>query len=122
MTTTQMEPLIDGHLKVCDLVDVSEAGETPAFALRPAYTLAYAERIVGMSRYWTAMQASARIDMLVRCHRVEDVTTHQVVILRDGKQYDIVQVQRPPDVRPLAMDLSLRRRADKYDVEEVVAK
>jgi len=66
-----------------------------------------------------AKQASATIHMRVRCHRRDDVTTHDVVSLRDGKQYDIVQIQYPPDIFPRMMDLSLERRADKYDVVEV---
>ena len=51
--------------------------------------------------------------------RLDDVTTHDVVSLRDGKQYDIKQIQYPPDIYPRMMDLSLERRADKYDVAEV---
>lgn len=112
-------PLRDGTLQVCELTDVSLPGEIPVKALRTVWNLRYDERIVGMARFWTAKQATATIDLLVRCHQIRAVTTHHIVILRDGEQYNIKQIQYPPDVAPAVMDLSLERRADKYAVEEV---
>lgn len=113
------QPLRDGHLKVYRVEDISDPGEVPKPGLTLLAKLPYDERVVGMARYWTAKQASATIDVLVRTHQRRDITTHDVVILRDGKQYDIVQVQYLPDTEPPMMDLSLQRRADAYDVEVV---
>ena len=112
-------PLNDGVLTVYEVIDAGLPGEMPKKAVRQKHRLRYDERVVGMNRYWVAKQASATIHMRVRCHRLDDVTTHDVVGLRDGKQYDIKQIQYPPDIHPRMMDLSLERRADKYDVVEV---
>jgi len=113
-------PLNDGVLTVYEVIDAGLPGEMPKKAVRQKYRLRYDERVVGMNRYWVAKQASATIHMMVRCHRLDDVTTHDVVSLRDGKQYDIVQIQYPPDIFPRMMDLSLERRADKYDMTEQI--
>jgi len=115
----QKNPLNDGVLTVYRVIDAGLPGEMPKKAVEEKYRLRYDERVVGMNRYWVAKQASATIHMMVRCHRLDDVTTHDVVSLRDGKQYDIKQIQYPPDIYPRMMDLSLERRADKYDVAEV---
>ena len=115
----QAQPLRDGHLTIYHIDDVSQRGETPVQGLVKLATMPYDERVVGMSRYWTAKQVSATIDALVRTHQLRTVTTHDVVILRDGKQYNIAQVQEIPDTEPPMMDLSLTRRADDYDVVEV---
>jgi len=111
--------LRDGLMRVFKVTNIAQPGEMPKQGLRFFCRLAYLERTVGMSRYWTAQQASADISLLLRTHRRRDVTTHHVVILRDGEQYNIRQIQYPSEVRPPVMDLSLERRADKYDVEEV---
>ena len=116
---TTPSPLRDGLLKVYAVKDVSEPGEMPEQGLELKYELKYDERMVGLNRFWTAMQHSARISFVVRCHRIDDVTNHDVVVLRDGKQYDIAQIQHPPDIWPKVMDLSLVRRADAYDIAEV---
>lgn len=117
----QAPPLRDGVLQVCKVTNVAEPGDVPEDGLEPIYSLRYDERIVGMSRYWQAKQASATIGLLVRCHRLRDVTTHHVVILRDGEQYAIKQIQYPPEIEPKVMDLSLERLADKYAVKGVAS-
>ena len=115
----QKNPQNDGVSTVYRVIDAGLPGEMPKKAVEEKYHLRYEERVVGMNRYWVAKLASATIHMIVRCHRLDDVTTHDVVSLRDGKQYDIKQIQYPPDIHPRMMDLSLERRADKYDVAEV---
>lgn len=109
----------DGLLKVYTVTDGAEAGETPKDALQIKAGiengLRYEERTVGMSRFFTAMQAKTRVDYLVRCQRVNSVSLYDVVTLVDGEQYKIVQVQYPSDVLPRCMDLSLERLASKYE-------
>lgn len=116
---TNAPALRDGTMKVYTVTNIASPGEKPEQGLRFFCALPYMERTVGMSRYWVAKQASATISLLLRCHQRRDVTTHHVVVLRDGEQYDIRQIQYPTEVSPPMMDLSLERRADKYAVEEV---
>lgn len=79
-------------------------------------SIRYKERTVGMSRYWTAMQTHARIDLMLRMPQLRNVTVHDIIIPVDGEQYRIVQVQYPEDVVPAVMDLSLQRLDASYDI------
>lgn len=78
--------------------------------------LRYEERTVGMGRFWTAMQSNARIDMVLRVPQRRSVCTQDVAIPIDGEQYEIKQIQYPPDVDPPVMDLSLERVDANYDI------
>lgn len=77
--------------------------------------LRYAERTVGMSRYWTALQNQAQITQMIRTQRINSVNVHDVAVL-NGKQYDIVQVQYIQDTEPACMDLSLERLEVEYEI------
>lgn len=115
MVHKNFAPLIDGTLVVYELGDIGEPGGIPKQGLIEKWRLRYDERVVGMNRYWRAQQVSATITRLVRCHRLDAVTTLHVVVM-DGEQYNIRQIQIIPDLSPQVMDLSLERRVDKYPV------
>lgn len=117
---SKIAPLTDGVLWVCKLGDIGEPGEMPKEGLIPEWKLRYDERMVGMNRFWSAQQVAATITRLVRCHRLEQVTSLHVVMI-GTEQYTIRQIQYIPDVSPPVMDLSLERRMTKYPVrlEEV---
>lgn len=107
----------DGVANIYSVGNIACPGGMPkdGLQLKVAY-LRYKERTVGMSRFWTAMQVNAKIGRLLRMPRVTDVSTQDVVILTDGEQYKIVQVQYPEDVYPPVMDLSLERIDAAYDI------
>lgn len=104
----------DGICKISTVGNVAEAGEMPQDGLTLKHTLRYEERTVGMSRYWVAMQAHSKIHLLLRMPQVRNVTDRDVVVLPDGEQYSIKQIQYPKDVQPPSMDLSLERLTTKY--------
>lgn len=106
----------DGIVNIYSVKNIAAPGNMPKDGLIPKIeNLRYEECTVGMSRYWTALQDNAKIDQLLRVPRINSVTSHDVAIL-DGRQYDIVQVQYPPDVEPPCMDLSLERLEVAYEV------
>ncbi len=80
----------------------------------------YGERTVGFSRFFTAQQASTRVDMLIRVLRPPSKITicaDDVCVLRDNHVYRIVQAQSIYDEdagRP-CIDLSLERIGEKFD-------
>lgn len=76
--------------------------------------LRYRERTVGMGRFWTAMQAQVKIDQVIRVQQIRSVSTQDVAILVNGKQYRIQQIQYPEDIEPPVMDLSLERLEAEY--------
>jgi len=110
----------DGICNIYYVRNVAVPGGMPKEELRlKISSLRYKERTVGMSRYWAAMQAHVKVDLVIRVPytplRMEAVSTQDVVVLHTGAQYRIVQIQKPEDTYPPVMDLSLERLVQKYD-------
>lgn len=113
---TQTQTFNDGIVNIYSVENIAASGNKPKYKTSTKIeNLRFEERIVGMSRYWTALQEQAQIEKLIRVLRINSVTIHDVAIL-DGQQYDIVQVQYFPDVEPPCMDLSLERLEVAYDI------
>ena len=106
----------DGICQICEVTNIADPGEMPKDGLKEKIKLRFEERTVGMNRFWTAMQAHARVDMLIRTPRIRSVNNFDIVVLSDGEQYEIKQIQYPKDVEPPSMDLSLTRLETKYEV------
>lgn len=67
-----------------------------------------------MNRFYAAMQNNVKVDMVIRVHRLSDVSTQDVAVV-NSEQYKIKQVQYPSDVESPCMDLSLERVVQNYD-------
>ena len=115
----QTQTFNDGVANIYTVCNIAESGEMPKDGLTLKIgALRYKERTVGMSRYWVAMQAQARIDLVLRTPQLRSVSLHDVVTPIDGEQYRIVQIQYPEDMEPPVMDLSLQRLEVAYDIAE----
>jgi hypothetical protein len=113
----QTQQYNDGVASVYKVDNIANPGKTPVKGLTlKVGPLRYEERTVGMSRYWTAMQAQVKINQILRMPRINNVSTQDVVIPIDGIQYEIKQVQYPPDVVPPSMDLSLEKVVTSYAI------
>lgn len=107
----------DGVVNIYSVDNIAEPGSMPKKGLTlKVGPLRYKERTVGMGRYWTAMQAQARIDMVLRVQRIRSVSTQDIAVPNDSEQYIIKQIQYPEDIIPAVMDLSLERIDAKYDI------
>ena len=107
----------DGITNIYSVGNIAQAGNMPNDGLTlKVGSLRYEERTVGMSRFWSALQEQTKIARLLRLPRVDSIDRADVVIPIDGKQYEIVQVQYPPDTEPPCMDLSLERLEVAYDI------
>jgi hypothetical protein len=108
----------DGILNIYEVKNIAEAGKKPIKGLtKKVSSLRFEERIVGMSRFWTAKQSQVQINQMLRTPRINSVSTQDVVIPVDGKQYEIKQIQYISDVDPPCMDLSLERLVTAYDIK-----
>jgi len=112
-----MQTYNDGVVKLYCVKNIAEAGNRPKEALHLKRVLRYAERTVGLGRFWTAKQAQVEIDLLLRVQKLRDVSTQDIAIPNDGQQYKIVQIQYPEGKD--YMDLSLERLVSVYDVARV---
>lgn len=106
----------DGVVKIYAVGNVSPLGSKPKEQLTLKGVLRYKERTVGLTRFWTAKQASVNIRYVLRCPLLRDVSTKDVAIPNDGKQYKIIQVQYPEDIEPPVMDLTLEEVSAVYGI------
>lgn len=115
----QIQTFNDGVANIYSVSNIAPQGGMPKEGLiHKLGPIRYEERTVGIQRYWAAMQAQARIDMVLRMPIIRSVSLHDVVIPVDGQQYKIVQIQYPKkDVEIPVMDLSLQRLEVAYDTE-----
>jgi len=113
MSKTQ-QPFNDGLATFYKLTNVAEKGNLPEMKLIKKYTLAYEERNVGYSRYFTAQQNKIVIDMIIRCLLL-DIETEFIVAV-GNEQYRIKQKQKPMDIRPRVMDLTLEKIGEEYQI------
>lgn len=113
----KMQTFNDGVLEIYLVDNISQEGNMPLEKLTLKIgNLRYENRKVGMSRFWIAQQATAKIDKMVRVPRLK--ITSQDVALIDGDQYRIMQTQDQDDVSPASMDLSLERLEVKFEIAE----
>lgn len=98
----------DGFLTIWAAEDTAAPGDAPKPGLVRKYGLRYAERSIGVTRAYLAMQTGKQIDLVLRCQRVP-VDPLDIVIPNDGRKYRIELVQYPADTVPPSMDLTLRR-------------
>ncbi|HBV85762.1 MAG TPA: hypothetical protein DEF42_03685 [Desulfosporosinus sp.] len=120
MIKSKTQTFNDGILNIYSVGNIAQAGNKPKEGLTLKLgNLHYEERTVGMGRFWTAKQAKVKIDRLLRVPRFQNVSSQDIAIPNDGRQYEIKQVQYPPDVYPPAMDLSLERVEADYDIARI---
>lgn len=102
------EAFTDGIVTIYDNANGAAFGNIPRDNLILRYTLRFRERIVGIKRYYAAMEEQIKVDRVIRCPRRDDTDALDAANIGD-KYYRIVQVQYPEDISPPVMDLSLER-------------
>ena len=106
----------DGVVVVYSVENIAEPGSMPVDKITLKESLRYDERTVGLNRFYAAMQNNVNIKYVLRCPRIRSISTLDVAVTNDGKQYKIVQIQYPQDVEPLSMDLTLEELTPVYDI------
>lgn len=119
-TQKQKQPpklsLNDGVVSIYHVANTAQPGELPVEGLTLKHTLRYEKRTVGFKRLYAAMQAQAQIDLLIRVPYLPTVSTQDVAVPTDGKQYRITAAQSIAETQPLAMDLTLERLEHDYEL------
>ena len=106
----------DGVVKIYEVINTAPNGEMPVEGLSLKRTLRYHERTVGLNRFFTALQANVRVNYVLRCPRLRDISTQDIAMPNDGKQYRIFQIQYPEDIDPPVMDMTLEELEAAYDI------
>lgn len=97
----------DGVVEICDVFDAAGPGLKPVPCLRPVFRLCYAERKLGINRYYAARQNQVEIERVLRVPRAGEISSQQVAITEDGRKHRIDLVQLAVDVLPPACDITL---------------
>ena len=80
-------------------------------------TLRYAERRLGIQRYYDALQNQIQVERVLRVPRAGNVTSQDVAITEDGRQYRIDLVQSVDEVYPPSVDLTLSKVEQEFKAE-----
>ena len=117
MLSRKRQSFLDGIVKIYSVGDVSAPGDMPRDGLTLKKTLRYEERTVGINRFYSALQNNVKVALVLRCPQIRDVSTSDVAIMPDAVQFEIKQVQYPPDIVPPVMDLTLEKLGEPYATE-----
>ena len=112
------QPYRDGVVKIYTITDAAKPGYQPKPTPTLVETLFYAERRVGLQRYYSGKQAQVQVERVIRTQLRPDVSPQCVAITEDGAQYGIELVQQVTDVYPASMDLTLTKIEQKYEVSD----
>lgn len=106
----------DGLVKIYSVDDLADPGRLPLEVLSPKVTARYEEQRLGLQRYYEGRQNQVQIERVIRMPSHKCVSTQDVAITEDGEQYRIDMVQTVQGVYPPAMDLTLAKIEQKYEV------
>lgn len=106
-----------GFLTVYSVENNAAPGNLPVENLKLKKTLRYEERRLGLNRLYLARQNGVEIVRVVRTPYCPEVSTQDVAICENGRQYRIDTVQKVMWVYPPSMDLSLTRITQNYEVD-----
>lgn len=105
----------DGVVTIYSVTNAAAPGRQPKEDLAEKYVLRFQERALGINRLYLSRQNHAQIDRVIRVQRVA-VSSQDVAITHDGKQYRVDTVQAVMDTYPPSLDLSLRAIEAKFEV------
>lgn len=107
-----------GLVTVYGVTDSAQPGRFPTPELRRKVTLRYEERQLGLRRYYAAKQNQVRVERVLRVPRTGQVSTQDVAVTEDGRQYRVELVQGVREVWPASADLTLAAVEQVYTLPE----
>lgn len=113
------QPYNDGVVTVYAVTDAARPGYQPKPALIRKVTLRYEEQRLGIQRFYSGKQNQVELERVIRTPRLACVSSQDVAVTEDGRQYRIDMVQSVPDIWPASMDLTLAKVAQNYDVSDL---
>lgn len=105
----------DGVVTIYRTEDIARPGYKPAVKLTKKVSLRYEEQRLGIQRYYAALQNQIKVSRVIRCPK-QDVTTQDIAVTEDGRQYRIDLVQTARHVWPASIDLTLTAVKQRVEV------
>lgn len=111
--SSKFETFNDGIAYIYQIKDISKPGDRPCLkpVLYRKHSFEY--RTIGVRRNYEAMQAEVRLDEMIKIHLDRGVSSQDVVVI-DGIQYSVVQVQHKTNTLPGTSLVTLQRREEYY--------
>lgn len=105
----------DGVLQICSVVNAADPGDKPVRQLSVVESFHFGYDQLGITRYYTAMQAHQQIEAVVNIPGWNRIAVESVAVLEDGTQYVVRMVQPQTDEDGLRITkLSLERITQNY--------
>lgn len=109
----------DGILNIYDTKNIADPGMKPVVGLYLRDRHYFSFEDIGITRYYTAMQAKQQIAAVVSVPGWQRISVGDICALEDGKQYRIVMCQPTLNDDMLReMKLSLERIDDEYVIKD----
>ena len=102
----------DGVLKIYKVINIAETGMKPKYALKLKSKHCFGFETVGISRYYTALQANVQVSDVVHIWKKKKITS----ILEDGLQYKCAFVQHVMDDGLKITRITLERLKEDYGI------
>ena len=106
-----------GVITICMVENISSPGELPVEKLRPKYKLRFDERRLGLQRFYRGMAEQVKIERVIRCPFREDISSQDIAVASDGRQYAVHMIQLVQDIWPKSMDITLAATEQKFEVK-----
>lgn len=107
----------DGILTIYAAKNEAHTGMMPKTVLYEKERFYFSFDTLGISRYYTALQARQQIEAVVNIPGWPNICATDICALEDGRQYRIVMRQPTLDDQGLRITkLSLERLGDKYEI------
>lgn len=106
----------DGIVTVYSVSDTAKPGYKPVKETAFKVALRYEEQRLGIQRFYSGSQNQVKIERVIRCPAAGNVSTQDLAVTEDGKQYEIHLVQTVKDVYPPSVDITLAKTDQKYEV------
>lgn len=114
------QPFSSGLVTIYTVENIAKPGYMPREGLLKKAVLRYEEMRMGINRYYSAKQNQVDIERVIRCPRAGGVSSQDVAITENGRQYRVDYVQSVLNVWPESVDITLARIDQVYEVPDNV--
>ena len=104
----------DGIVTICSVENIAKPGYQPVIGLQNKVVLRYQEQRLGINRLYLSRQNQVELEKVLRIPYWEGISSQDVAVLADGRQYRIDTIQNVSGVYPPSLDISLSKIEQNY--------
>lgn len=107
----------DGIVKIYKVKNTAAPGKMPIKGLEFFRSFYFAFQNIGITRIYEAIKANQQIDSVIATYQDDEVTTNDIAILEDERQYIIRTIQPTQDENGIKiMKLGLERNGENHEI------